>query len=92
MSILDHLTLKNPVLLWFNRRGWFNRLPPTIGGIAYRQFTQRQQYHQENKGRPTPRETLTDNFLKAQEENPDVTEFQPFMHTMSVVGAASEST
>ncbi len=92
MPILDQLTLKNPMLLWFNRRGWFNRLPPVIGGIAYQQFTQRQKYYQENKGHSSHWETLTDNFLEAQEENPDVTEFQPFMHSISFVGAASEST
>ena len=92
MPILDQLRLKNPLLLWFNRRGWFNRLPPSIGGIAYQQFTNRQQYRRENKGRSGQRETLTDHFLKAQEENPENAEFQPLMHCMSVVGAASEST
>lgn len=92
MPILDQLTLKNPILFWLNRRGWFNRLPPKIGDIAYGQFTKRQQYYQENKGRSAQQETLTDNSLRAQDEHPDVREFQPFMHSMSVVGAASEST
>ena len=60
--------------------------------IVQRQFFEKQEYWKEAKGRPKDRETLTDVFLEAQKEHPEVKDFQPMMHSMTVIGAGTEST
>jgi hypothetical protein len=78
-------------LLWFNKRGWFER-PNPFFPIVYRQFFERQEHWKEIKNRPAERETLTAIFLKAQKEHPEVEDFQPMMHSAAVVAAATEAT
>jgi hypothetical protein len=46
----------------------------------------------ESKGRPEDRETLTDVFLRLGKEHPEIEDYQPMMHSMTVIGAATEAT
>lgn len=91
---LDYLLFKNPLLLWFNKHGWFDR-PNAFWPIVQRQFFERQEYWKEVGNMKTTsgdRPTLTEMFLRAQQEHPEVPDFQPMIHSMSVIGAASEAT
>jgi hypothetical protein len=82
------------VIIWLNKQGFFNRVNPFLP-IVQRQVFERQEYWKEVGGLRTKtmdRPTLTEIFLKAQQEHPEVPEFQPMLHNMSVVGAATEAT
>jgi hypothetical protein len=46
---LDKMTFKNPLLMWFNRHGWFNIRNP-LYPIVNRQFTERKQHWEDTKG------------------------------------------
>jgi cytochrome P450 len=91
MPILDKLTFKNPLLLWFNRHGWFNIRNP-LYPIVKRQFTDRKQHWEDAEGRPTDREVLSDRFLLAKKQHPEDTDFQPLQHSITMVVAGSETT
>lgn len=63
--------------------------------IVQRQFIERQEHWKEVgslKTKSMNRPTLTELFLKAQQDHPEVPDFQPFMHSMSIIGAATEAT
>lgn len=63
--------------------------------IIQRQFFERQEHWKEvgsMKTKSADRPTLTELFLRAQQEHPEVGDFQPYMHSMSIIGAATEAT
>ncbi|RFU24689.1 hypothetical protein B7463_g11642, partial [Scytalidium lignicola] len=91
VTIIDQLTLKNPIFLWLNKHGWFDPPNPFMP-ILKHQFFERQEHWKGIKGRPADRDTLNDLFLKTQQEHPEVTDFRPITHSMSVVGAGVEAT
>ncbi|CZR63115.1 uncharacterized protein PAC_13012 [Phialocephala subalpina] len=91
---LDYRLLKNPLILWCNKHGWFDH-PNVFMPIVQRQFFERQEHWKEVGNMKTvagDRPTLTEMFLKAQQDHPEVQDFQPFMHSMSTIGAATEAT
>jgi hypothetical protein len=77
--------------LWYQKCAWFDR-PNPFYPIVQRQFFYRQEYWMESKGRPEDRETLTDVFLRLGKEHPEIEDYQPMMHSMTVIGAATEAT
>lgn len=91
MPWLDDLLLKNPVLLWLNRRGYFIGKPNPVVTFA----AQRQKERSENR-RTTYRDDrmdLIDKFLNAKEKNPGVIGDKEILGMgISMVLAASEST
>jgi hypothetical protein len=91
MPVLDKLTFKNPLLMWFNRHGLFN-IPNPLFPIVKRQFTDRKQHWEDTAGRPIDREVLNDKFLQAKMEHPEDVEFQPLQHSLTMVVAGSETT
>ena len=78
------------MLLWLNRRGWY-QYPNPFGPLIERQFGERQKFWQDTSGRPSDREMILDMFLRAQKEHPEVPDFQPIAHAFGVVGGSSES-
>ena len=91
MPILDKITFKNPILMWFNRHGLLN-IPSPIRPIVKRQLEDRAQHWKNSGGRPTDRELLSDKFLLAKKEHPEQTEFDPLGHSVAMVIAGSETT
>ncbi|KAH7391598.1 cytochrome P450 [Cadophora sp. MPI-SDFR-AT-0126] len=81
--ILDKLTLKNPLLLWFNKHGWFNRSNPFIP-LIQQQFSKKSGELQE-KDRLADRDTMMELFVKTQQEHPENKDFEPFMHSITVI-------
>jgi hypothetical protein len=86
-KILYWLSQTNALLLWLNKRGWYNHAV-SFTPIIQRQFFERQEYWKEIKGRPEDRSTLTDLFLLAQQEHPEAADFQPLLQSMSAIGGA----
>jgi cytochrome P450 len=91
MPILEKLTFKNPLLMWFNQHGLFNMRNPLLP-IVKRQFTDRKQHWEDAEGYPTDREVLSDRLLVAKKEHPENTDFQPLQHSITMVVAGSETT
>lgn len=90
MPWAEKLFSKNPVLLWLNSKGWYQPFNPFLP-LFQRQFLERQQFWQDTKGRPSDREMILDMLLRIQKERPEVPDFEPIMHTFSVIVGASES-
>ncbi|PVH70068.1 cytochrome P450 [Cadophora sp. DSE1049] len=88
--ILDKMTLKNPLLLWFNKHGWFNRRNPFIP-LIQQQFAKKSGELQE-KDRLADRDTMMELFVKTQQKHPENKDFQPFMHSITIIGAGVEAT
>ena len=82
--------LKNPILLWAQRKGWFE-FPNPFGHLQQRQFVERKQYWQDRKGQFLDKHTLLDSMLKIQQDNPEATDFEPEWHSMSLVGGSNDS-
>lgn len=78
-------------MMRLNKKDWFNP-PNPFFSIVKRQFFERAEYWKEVKGRPGDRVNLTDTFLQAQRDHPEIAEFQPMMHSMSILGAGIEAT
>ena len=91
MPLLDKLTIKNPILVWLSRMGWVNPKVP-FAERMHRMYLERENIYRESKGRPSDQATLTDAFLKSQDEHPEITDFEPFTHCTSIIGAASDAT
>ena len=100
MPLLDKLTLKNPILLWIQKKGF---LQPKIAITedVTKQFGARKQYWLEKKANkeekvhitpPADRVTLTDKFLDADAERGPNMELSPFNHSHTMIVAGSETT
>lgn len=91
MPSLDSLLLKNPILLWLNRRGHFNGMPnPVVTFALKRQSARAQGSDMSSDG---SRVDLLDKFLEAKEKHPDtVSDSEVLGLGMSMVNAGSEST
>jgi len=90
LTILDRLISKNPLVLWVQKRGWFDNPNPFMA-IVVRQFFERQA-HWASKDRPADRDTVNDVLLKTQQEHPEVPDFSPLVHSTSAIGAGVEAT
>ena len=90
MPWLDRVTYKNPILLWLNRKGLV-QYPNPFEPLVHRQFVERQKFWQDTNGRPSDREMILDVLLRIQKEHPEIPDFQPIMHSFSIIGGASES-
>ena len=92
---LDDVLLKNPVLLWLNRKGYFNGHPnPAVPFALKRQVTR---LHDREKGKRSldddGRVDLLDKFLQARDKHPDtITDKEVLGLCLSMVFAGSEST
>lgn len=94
---VDRVLWKNPVLLWLGRKGWYNKVTPTVP-FAIRQVSSRMEAmaRQEKEGGFSEKSSLKpdflDKFLKAKEESPDiVTDNAVLGLTLSMVNAGSDT-
>lgn len=63
--------------------------------IIERQFLERHEYWKEVgslKTKSMDKPTLMELFLRTQQEHPEVEDFQPSMHSIAIIGAATEAT
>ena len=91
MPVLDRLLRKNPLWLWLNRRGLFASTMSVRGAFAANAQEERRLFHKERSERTE--ESLTDNFIRAQEEHPDVIGPKEFLSLgLTIVAAGSETT
>lgn len=91
---LDRLLRKNELLMWLNRHGWLNRPAAETVPFAMRAQEERKKLlaEQPYEGK-NPDETLTDIFLKAQREHPDVVGPREVLALgLSLLAAGSDST
>lgn len=91
MPLLDKLTFKNPILLWFNRHGLLEPKKPLLS-IVQRQFIERKKIWEQNAGSEDNRVTLVDRFLQAQQDHQDKVSIPPEGHAFTMVVAGSETT
>ena len=91
MPVLDKLTFKNPIVLWFNRRGRLEMRKPLIG-IVQRQFAERKKVWEKKQTSGEDNETLADCFLAAERENKEKIKLTPDRHAVTMVTAGSETT
>lgn len=92
---LDLWLRKNVVKMWLNRHGWFNRPASETVPFALNAQQQRRELRESRKvaQNEAMEDTLTDKFLKAQEEHPE--SFGPrelLALGLSITAAGSEST
>lgn len=92
---LDRWLRKNVVKMWLNRHGWFNNQASETVPFALTAQQQRRELRESKRGGASARteDTLTDKFLKAQEEHPE--SFGPrelLALGLSIVAAGSETT
>ena len=95
MPWLDQVFLKNPVLLWLNRRGLFNSRPsPAVSWALTRQVARVQAIKEEkHTAGADGRVDLLDKFLQAKENHPDtVADKEVLGLGLSMVLAGSETT
>lgn len=91
MPLLDKLTLKNPILLWLQKRGMAELINP-LRPIVQRHFMERKVVWENNRAQESERETLVDRFLAVEAENPGTSSLKPEGHAMTMVLAGSETT
>lgn len=91
MPLLDKVTVKNPVLLWLNRRGWFKNENPLLQ-ITQGHFNERRNIWEREQNDEAGRKTLVDRFLTAEKENPEKVQMRPSSHALTMVTAGSETT
>lgn len=91
MPILDRLTFKNPILMWFNRRGLFEPKKPLLS-IVQRHFFERKKIWEQKSGSEGDRVTLVDRFLQAQRDHQEKVSIPPQGHAFTMVVAGSETT
>ena len=92
---LDLLLLKNPILLWFNRRGLFNFKPNPAVPWALSRQNARINKSKEGDKKPAfgERTDLLDKFLQAKEKHLDtITDKEVLGMGLSMVFAGSETT
>ena len=97
MPVLDEMLWKNPILMWFNKRGMLNGHGNTTAGFVFKAQAARQELRQRIKTQPALEEithpALMDRFLEAQEQNPDIIgPLELLALGVSVFGAGSETT
>ena len=92
--ILDLIYHKNPILMWLNRHGWFNRLPPKAVPFALTRQQERRQLLAEKKvAGDSAEQTLTDKFIHASEAHPDVVGDAAVLGMgLSIIAAGSDTT
>ena len=99
--VLDKWLKKKPILMWLNRRGYFNGKPlPSLTFAAEAQLERRRQREQkdldaksERLGHQSTEETLTDKFLSVQEAHPgSLGPSEILSLALSVIVAGSDST
>ena len=91
---MDKLFYKNPVKLWLNRLGFFNKLDPAVS------FAMEHQKHRWQLAEAGKRsidenspETLTDRFIRASKEYPDtITSNEVLSLGLDMLFAGSETT
>jgi cytochrome P450 len=92
---LDYWLRKNVLKMWLNRHGWFNNQALETVPFALKAQQERRELRERktSRGKESTEDTLTDKFLKAQQENPD--SFGPrelLALGLSIVAAGSETT
>ena len=92
---LDYWLRKNVVKMWLNRHGWFNNQASETVPFALKAQQERREIRERkaSEEKELTEDTLTDKFLKAQEENPE--SFGPrelLALGLSIVAAGSETT
>jgi cytochrome P450 len=95
MPLIDLLFRHNPVLMWLERRGWYQGSTFPGVPIALQRLRERQRRYDAglSKGGAEIREDLLDQFLKARQENPSVlTEQEVLGLSLSMMIAGSETT
>ncbi|GAB7337947.1 hypothetical protein MBLNU457_4327t1 [Dothideomycetes sp. NU457] len=96
MPVLDKLLLKNPILLWLNRRGYFNSTPnPVVAFASSRQHARKEHQRRDSHVDSTGDESkdLLSKFLQAQASHPEtVTDKEVLGLGISMVLAGSETT
>lgn len=96
MPILDKLLLKNPVLLWLNRRGYFNSTPNPVVAFALSRQNVRKEHQRRDSHIDSTRpesQDLLKKFLQAQASHPEtVTDKEVLGLGISMVLAGSETT
>lgn len=92
---LDSLLLKNPVLLWLNRNGYYNSKPnPAVAWALKHQIARVKAIESGNiASEADGRVTLLDKFLQAKDKHPEtVTDKEVLGMGLSMVFAGSETT
>ncbi|KAK4552245.1 hypothetical protein LTR86_010599 [Recurvomyces mirabilis] len=91
MPVLDTLLLKNPVLLWFNRRGYFSAEPNPVVRFAISRQAARAEG--DGTGNGQDRVDLLDKFLSTKAKHPETIGDREVLGLgISMVLAGSEST
>ena len=90
MTWLDHVLYKNPVLLWLGKKGWYNKVTPTVPW-AQRELTARLLSTSDEKREvDTKRVDLLERFLRAKEVHPESVNNNTVLGlTLSMVNAGS---
>ena len=91
MPLLDHLTFKNPLLLWLQKRGMF-LLENPLTRIVHNHFQERKQVWQSKRDQSTDGKTLSDHFLTAERDNAGKIEFRAEGMAFGMIVAGSETT
>ena len=99
VSWLDSFLYKNPVLLWLGRRGWYNRVTPTVP-FAQKQLDARLAMTNgkvlgpdEKSKEKAGQVDLLSKFLQAKEENPELVNDRVVLGlSLSMVNAGSGTT
>ena len=95
MPWLDDVLMKNPVLLWFNRNGFFNGHPNPAVPVALKRQNERIKRRGIGKTSKNDdgRVDLLDKFLQARDKHPEtITDKEVLGLGLSMVFAGSEST
>ena len=95
MPWLDKIYIKNPILLWLNRHGYFNGSPnPAVPWALKRQVARNKEREKRNLSHSNEgRVDLIDKFLQAKEDHPDtITDREILGLGLSMVFAGSETT
>lgn len=91
---LDLVSSKNPIYMWLNRHGWFNPPPSKSVRFVMKCQQERRQLLAEKKiNGDSEEQTLTDKFIRAAEDHPDVMgNNEVFAMGLSIIAAGSDTT
>lgn len=95
MPSIDLLFRHNPLLMWLERRGWYQGSTFPGVPIALQRLRERQRQYDAScgKGEAEEREDLLDQFLKARRKIPSIiTEQEVLGLSLSMMIAGSETT
>lgn len=93
MPIADSFLVKNPVLLWLERCGWFHGSTFPGATLAFERMRERQKFYESNElAIDSSHEDLLDKFFRAKKEHPGVVKDKEILGlNLSMIVAGSES-